>query len=48
MSQSCCFRQVGINTTTPIDQASLQIEGGNSGLLINRVSLTGKDDHYDT
>ncbi|TVZ52891.1 hypothetical protein [Dokdonia sp. Hel_I_53] len=36
--------QVGINTTTPISQAALQIDGSNSGLLINRVALTGKDD----
>lgn len=36
--------QVGINTTTPIDQSSLHIEGPNTGVLINRVELLGRDD----
>lgn len=36
--------QVGIGTTNPLNGTSLQIEGENSGLLINRVSLLGTDD----
>ena len=38
------FSQVGINTTTPIEGTSLHIEGGNKGVLINRVVLVGTDD----
>jgi|GEM_PF-3837123 len=36
--------QVGIGTTTPLQGTSLQIDGDNSGILINRVSLLGTDD----
>lgn len=36
--------QVGINTTSPIPQSSLHIEGSNTGTLINRVALTGRND----
>lgn len=36
--------QVGIGTTTLVDGASLQIEGDDAGVLINRVALTGADD----
>lgn len=36
--------QVGIGTTDPKPGTSLQIDGTNSGLLINRVSLLGTDD----
>lgn len=38
------FCQVGINTTSPIPQAALQIDGNTTGILINRVTLTGKSD----
>ena len=38
------FSQVGIGTTTPLAGVSLQIDGGGSGLLINRVALTGTED----
>ncbi|WP_124980314.1 hypothetical protein [Nonlabens xiamenensis] len=40
----CLFAQVGINTDNPLDGTSLHIEGNDAGILINRVSLTGKDD----
>ncbi|AZQ42766.1 hypothetical protein [Nonlabens ponticola] len=36
--------QVGINTALPMDGTSLQIDGNDSGVLINRVALTGLDD----
>ncbi|ARN70209.1 hypothetical protein BST91_00295 [Nonlabens tegetincola] len=36
--------QVGINTSTPDPLSSLDINGGDSGVLINRVALTGADD----
>lgn len=36
--------QVGINTTSPKAGTSLQIDGTNSGVLINRVALEGTDD----
>jgi len=38
------FSQVGIGTTNPLAGTSLHIEGSNSGVLINRVSLSGTDD----
>ncbi|HIB38589.1 hypothetical protein [Mesonia sp.] len=37
--------QVGINTTTPLDGTSLHIEGGNQGVMINKVALTGRTDN---
>ena len=36
--------QVGIGTTSPLEGTSLQVEGDDQGVLINRVSLLGKDD----
>ncbi|MEE2801518.1 MAG: hypothetical protein VX550_04970, partial [Bacteroidota bacterium] len=36
--------QVGINTSTPDPLSSIDINGGDSGVLINRVALTGADD----
>jgi len=38
------YSQVGIGITTPVTGSSLHIEGGDSGVLINRVVLTGTDD----
>ena len=38
------FAQVGIGTTSPDPAASLEIDGASSGVLINRVALTGADD----
>jgi hypothetical protein len=38
------FSQVGIGTNNPVTGSSLHIEGGDSGVLINRVSLSGTDD----
>jgi hypothetical protein len=38
------YSQVGIGTTDLLEGTSLQIDGDNSGLLINRVSLNGSDD----
>ena len=36
--------QVGINTESPLPATSLQIDGSDSGVLINRVSLDGTND----
>ncbi len=36
--------QVGINTTTPLPGTSLQIDGVESGVLLNRASIDGLDD----
>jgi hypothetical protein len=36
--------QVGIGTNNPVAGSSLHIEGGDSGILINRVSLSGTND----
>ncbi|QNJ97161.1 hypothetical protein [Constantimarinum furrinae] len=38
------FAQVGIGTTNLLSGTSLQIEGANSGILINRVALSATDD----
>jgi len=36
--------QVGIGTVLPEDSASLEISGGNRGVLINSITLTGTND----
>ena len=38
------FSQIGIGTLNPVAGSSLHIEGSNSGIMINRVALTGTDD----
>lgn len=39
-----CLSQVGINTSSPLAGTSLQIDGDDTGVLINRVALMGTDD----